>query len=275
MTSKRKPQGDRKARAKPAPGPQTSAALEQARTKHDGLPLRPFFELAEGADGTPQLASPHSDEAGHSAWAISSLGTRSPSFFMEQMKSIEVATKGRFAGSGPDALGFNAALALICGIDPQDEMEGALATQMVGCHALSMEMLCRAKTTENVDHLQLYGNLAVKLQRTFTAQIEALARLRGKGQQTVRVEHVTVHPGAQAIVGDVHHHSPGGPGAQARNEVPPRAPTDTTSRTPGGAALPGPDAQGLGVPVPSDAERPMPAPRRVVARRAAGKSERA
>jgi hypothetical protein len=49
-------------------------------------------------------------------------------------------------------------------------------------------------------------NLATKLQRTFLAQIEALQKLRGKGQQTMRIEHVHVNAGGQAaIVGHVEH----------------------------------------------------------------------
>jgi len=44
------------------------------------------------------------------------------------------------------------------------------------------------------------GNLAVKLLRIFTSQMEALQRYRGKGQQKVTVEHVHVNAGAQAIV---------------------------------------------------------------------------
>jgi hypothetical protein len=40
--------------------------------------------------------------------------------------------------------------------------------------------------------------------RTFTAQLEALQRYRGKGQQKVTVEHVNVNAGGQAIVGTVH-----------------------------------------------------------------------
>ncbi len=45
---------------------------------------------------------------------------------------------------------------------------------------------------------------ANRLSRTFAALAEALNRHRGKsGQQTVRVEHVTVNDGGQAIVGAV------------------------------------------------------------------------
>jgi hypothetical protein len=48
-----------------------------------------------------------------------------------------------------------------------------------------------------------YGNLAVKLSRTFAIQMEALNRYRGKGQQTVTVEQVNVNSGGQAIVGAI------------------------------------------------------------------------
>ena len=89
-------------------------------------------------------------------------------------------------------------------IQPRNEMEGMLAVQMIGCHNLAMAMLRRATKTDRVDWLATYGSLAAKLLRTFTMQTEALARLRGQtGQQTVRVEHVTVEAGAQAVVGAV------------------------------------------------------------------------
>ena len=42
-----------------------------------------------------------------------------------------------------------------------------------------------------------------KLARTFATQMEALNRYRGKGQQKMTVEHVHVHDGGQAIVGQV------------------------------------------------------------------------
>lgn len=250
---------------KAAPGPKTSAAIEEAQAKHDALPLRPFMVAEEAEDGTRQMAASHSDAAGHSAWVMSSLGTASASFLIQQLNSLEVATAGAAAGSEPNVAGVNAALAMLGAIDPQDELEGALATQMVGCHSLSMAMLCRAKSTTRTDQLQLYGNLAVKLQRTFTAQIEALARLRGKGQQTVRVEHVTVQAGAQAIVGDVHHHGPGRGRGHRKNKEQPHGTSQPTER----AALPSPNSIGDGVPVPRDAKRAVQTSRRTKPRRSA------
>jgi hypothetical protein len=62
-----------------------------------------------------------------------------------------------------------------------------------------MDFLGRAKRAQPIPQLDTSGNLAVKLLRTYTAQVEALAKLRRGGEQTVRVEHVHVHAGGQAV----------------------------------------------------------------------------
>ena len=61
----------------------------------------------------------------------------------------------------------------------------------------------KAVHAETQDRMDSYGTLATKLQRTFTTQIEALAKLRRGGEQKVRVEHVHVYPGGRPIVGNV------------------------------------------------------------------------
>ncbi len=61
---------------------------------------------------------------------------------------------------------------------------------------------------------------ANKLVRSYAALVEALDRHRGKGQQTVRVEHVTVNAGGQAIVGAV---TRGGGGSGAGSDGRPHA----------------------------------------------------
>jgi hypothetical protein len=73
-----------------------------------------------------------------------------------------------------------------------------------------MVQLRLLKGSETIPQVQTNGSLATKLLRTFTAQIEALQRYRGKGQQKVTVEHVHVHSGGQAIVGTVNGSAPGG-----------------------------------------------------------------
>jgi hypothetical protein len=109
-------------------------------------------------------------------------------------------------GKATDVEPVNRVLAALHGIAPRDELEGMLAVQMVGVHNLAMECMRRAvhkdQTREGVD---ANVNRATKLLRTFAAQVEALNRLRGKGQQRVTVEHVHVHRGGQAIVGEIRH----------------------------------------------------------------------
>jgi hypothetical protein len=61
-------------------------------------------------------------------------------------------------------------------------------------------------------------NQATKLTRTFTTQMEALNRHRGKGQQNMTVEHVHVHDGGQAIVSSV---TQGGRGDTKKERQPP------------------------------------------------------
>jgi hypothetical protein len=46
-------------------------------------------------------------------------------------------------------------------------------------------------------------NVANKLARTYTTQMQALQRYRGKGQQKMVIEHVNVNSGGQAIIGNV------------------------------------------------------------------------
>lgn len=103
-----------------------------------------------------------------------------------------------------------AALVAMAGIAPRDEVEGMLAAQMVACHAAAMECYRRANLPNQThEGRQQNLNYAAKLSRNYALHMEALDKHRGKGQQTVRVEHVTVNAGGQAIVGHVEH-SPGG-----------------------------------------------------------------
>lgn len=114
--------------------------------------------------------------------------------------------------------GGNEILSLLYEIAPKTALEGMLAVQMIGVHYLATEMMNRAAYKEQtIDGVDRNINRASKLTRVFTAQLEALQRLRRKGQQTVRVEHVTVNAGGQAIVGNVDHQGGGGKSEKERS----------------------------------------------------------
>jgi len=89
-------------------------------------------------------------------------------------------------------------------VEPKDELEGMLAAQMVSIHNAAMECMRRAMIpNQSFEGRNSNLNQATKLTRTYTAQMEALKRYRSKGEQKVTVEHVHVHDGGQAIVGNV------------------------------------------------------------------------
>jgi hypothetical protein len=159
---------------------------------------------------------------------------------------------------------FDAAAAALAGIKPKDEIEGMLAAQMVAAHSASMECYRRAMIEEqSFEGRKDSLSQANKLSRTYTMQIEALSRYRGKGQQKISVEHVHVHPGAQAVVGSVQT----GGGAATENQRQPHAKAISYAPV---APLWSENPEREPVPLASDAERPMPNARGKVAWRSDG-----
>lgn len=113
---------------------------------------------------------------------------------------------------GRDIQNFRSAIATIDGIGPRDELERLLAVQMIAVHHLASECLKRADDEhQTLEELNTKANIATKLLRTFTTQMEALNRHRGKVSQII-VGNVSVSDGAQAIVGSVSNDSKNGSG---------------------------------------------------------------
>jgi hypothetical protein len=99
---------------------------------------------------------------------------------------------------------IQAVIAALEGLAPSDELEGMLAAQNVATHNAAMECLRQAMIEEQTfeGREQSLKN-AAKLLGVYTRQVEALDKHRGRGQQKITVEHVTVNAGGQAIVGNV------------------------------------------------------------------------
>ncbi len=95
-------------------------------------------------------------------------------------------------------------------LQPQDAFEGLLISQMVAAQNQAMDCLKWAGKAKFIDHREMHFRFADRFMRTFTAQMETLAKYRRGGQQKVTVEHVHVHEGGQAIVGNVENHGGGG-----------------------------------------------------------------
>jgi len=103
----------------------------------------------------------------------------------------------------PNQQAMDFAISAVMAMEPKDEIEGMLAAQMVAVHMATMTFANRLAGVENLDQQNSVERAFNKLTRTFTTQMEALNRYRGKGQQKMTVEHIHVHEGGQAIVGNV------------------------------------------------------------------------
>jgi hypothetical protein len=131
------------------------------------------------------------------------LGTSSSDFVVASLHQLQAAAQ--FPGSGISETGINAALALIEGFAPQNEVEAALAVQMACTHIATMSVVARLGSgTGPDDRTFRFASATARLLRAFTTQFETYRRLRHGGDQYVRVEHVHINEGAQAVIGNVH-----------------------------------------------------------------------
>jgi hypothetical protein len=187
------------------PAPHERAALEAYRIQEKESPLAPRLRVTEN-DGATTISTDHPKPSVGHVLLMDALGTRDPDFlegFLMQL--ADAGSKGRKV----DGRTLNFMVSVVKGIEPRDQVEALLAAQMAAVHTAMMTFawrLAHVKTIPQQDSAERAFN---KLGRTFAAQVEALKRYRSRGDQTVRVEHVTVNEGGQAIVGNVAHRGGG------------------------------------------------------------------
>jgi hypothetical protein len=174
----------------------------------------PRFAVHQQEGGPTQMAPAgvHADAA--AARVMNAFGITSTDLAECLISQIVSATHLR-ASDDPVAEGtLNAAVAAVTGIGPRDEAEAMLAAQMVGVHWLAMDLLRKANDRALRNDA---GNLAVKLLRTFTTQIEALKRYRSAGEQRVVVQHQHVNVTADQAAVQVN--GVGNPAPEGRGTV--------------------------------------------------------
>ena len=210
------------------------------------------------------LSWDHSNQiVGTLLWA-NALGTTDTTFAAAVFEQLVHVAR---TGSAVTETELNYMLSIVRGLAPTDPTEALLAAQMAAVHNASMVAARRLAHAETIAQQDSHATMLNKLTRTFAAQVEALKRYRTGGEQTIKVQHVTVNDGGRAIVGNVQH--PGGTiksERQSHELVPPHAP---------GPALLGPvQAHGQPLPSPSrEGKTRVPLPRGP-RRRAKGPSQR-
>lgn len=159
----------------------------------------PRLKLSKKDDGSVNLAydwEPVTAGSRYRAFAAS-IGANNSDFCHGILSRIISA-----ANANEDTSNF--ALAVIQSIAPRDATESLLATQMTAVHVAAMTAAYKlAAQSDTLAKYEAFERAFNKLSRTFTAQMEALRRYRGGGEQRMIVEHVNVGAGGQAIVGNV------------------------------------------------------------------------
>ena len=191
------------------PTPEEQVVVEAMLVRKKILPVTPRAKVSQQEGGVLTLTYEHNDPKTAEALLMGATGTVYESFFDGLLRQLANAALQDGKVSEGD---LNFMLAVIKGIDPQDQVESMLAAQMAAVHMATMTFARRLAHVETLPQQDSAERAFNKLARTFTAQVEALKRYRTGGEQRMTVEHVHVHQGGQAIVGNVAHGSEGGRG---------------------------------------------------------------
>ncbi|MBR1286813.1 hypothetical protein JQ597_32635 [Bradyrhizobium sp. AUGA SZCCT0177] len=133
-------------------------------------------------------------------------GTVSDEFVDMALHHLERAA--RMPGDGASDLAINGAIAMIVAFAPKNEMEAALALQAACTHMVAMAVMSRiGGAGGGPQRLPGLASATAKLLRAYCTQVETYRRQRGGGDQNIRVEHVHVYEGGQAIVGAINRSS--------------------------------------------------------------------
>src|SRR6185436_19260433 len=128
--------------------------------------------------------------------------TSSSDFVNASLLQLQAAARSPFGTISETHI--NAALAMIEAAAPKDEIEGALAVQMACTHTAAMAILAKLDTGFGTERrIAVFGSAAARLMKAYAMQMEVLRRLRNGGHQFVRVEHMHVNEGGEAVIANV------------------------------------------------------------------------
>ena len=267
-TTKRKPARKKKTDRSRRDLTEAEAALVDAleAERAEAVPF-PYAKLAECSDGAVKVThDTYDDYRVSDAMVCRAFGTIEHGYAATLINDTAAASASQEAIASRADDVVNKAVLAATSLDAQSPAEGMLIAQMVAVHNTAMSALTRYHAAKTIPVADSYSNQANKLLRTFAAQMETLKRFRQKASQTVRVDHVHVNEGGQAIVGNVNQ---GGGGAQQKSEVQPHETKQPANGQ--GPEMRGTQSTGEALPSPGDAgEKEMPVAWREVARSAVG-----
>jgi hypothetical protein len=237
-------------------------AAERVSARQERKAPTPKFKVEMTGDKAVKISGDHPEPAISHLLLADALGTGDFEFAAGLLGQLaDVSRSGKSATTRE--LDFT--LSLVRGIGPRDETEALLAAQMAAVHVATMTAARVLKHVETITQQDSASTMLNKLARTFAAQVEALKKYRSGGEQTIKVQHVTVNEGGRAIVGNV---SQGG-GGTTKTRGQPHEPCATDECSPAllgheqtlPNAMPGTGGERMGgVPVPRGAGRSAKGP---------------
>lgn len=156
------------------------------------------LKIDEKTPRTLRISLENPDQASGLRGLMNAVGTANPEFADAMLRDI-----AGIGAAGPEqsAATLTSAFAMVQAIAPRDETEAMLATQMVAIHNATIKAARHLEAAATRPQSDSYSNALNKLARTFAAQMETLKRYRSTGEQSIKVQHVTVNEGGQAVVG--------------------------------------------------------------------------
>ena len=244
----------------PPPGTGEQAAITSARTRVAARAPRFAVQARQDENGKLEPLGPdHTDASGWIRRLEDAFGTTGTAFPTTQLQHLLRACQD--SAGKVDIAKLNGMLAVVDGARPESELQAMLAIQMAMTHSAALDILRRAQRVDQIPQVDSAGSLAVKLLRTFTMQVDALAKLQRGGEQVVKVVHV--HAGGQAIVGTVQAGAGVGGGANENRNQPHAKGQSPALGAPNGGALPSADPIRDALPITEgDGQVSMPDARR-------------
>lgn len=231
------------------------ARTTEAERRVEQRPLNPGVAIDE-RPGPLLFTSPHSDDAAWQRQITDAFGSNSYSIAQTFLRQLGEMCSPVFMGERmvPDELELNALLGFVNSLRPENEIQAALAAQMVAVHIATMRMAAQSLRGGRVDKLS--ANVMSRLSSTFASQCEALDRLKGRrGRQEINVryerhDHKHVHVGGGGFETGSQAHAPRPLTSEDSgiNEHPSGAPTGEHERS---AAVPRQDPVGRRLPCTS------------------------
>jgi hypothetical protein len=215
------------------PNPREQAALQRMKERRARTAPSPRLKVDAKPEAV-EISSDHPDSACATALLSDAFGSADGQLIDGLLKQLTNVSR---TGKTPTSGELNFMLAVVRGIGPKDETEALIAVQMAAIHNATMMAAARLNRVDNIPQQDSASNMLNKLARTFVGQVEGLKKYRSSGEQHIRVQHVSVNEGGQAIVAGEMQTGGGGGGAakngrQSHELGAPQAPSAVDARSP-------------------------------------------